>query len=102
MANILQCLLSKYNHYKIVKQEMKNPLDASIAWQVYRRTVCRVYDKRGIIPQNFSSLRIAVSEELGNKQNNTLTDIILLYKIDFQLDHPLPAPLNQKFASTNI
>ena len=29
---------------------------------------------RGIIPQNFSSLGFAVSEESGNKQTNTQTD----------------------------
>ena len=30
--------------------------------------------QRGIIPQNFSSLGFAVSEELGNKQTNNQTD----------------------------
>ena len=37
---------------------------------------------RGIIPQNFSSLGFAVSEELGNKQthrqNHSLTDRLVL------------------------
>ena len=31
---------------------------------------------RGIIPQNFSSLRFAVSEELGNKQTNKQTNTL--------------------------
>ena len=38
--------------------------------------------ERGIIPQNFSSLGSTVSEELAHKQTNTLTDILLLYKIN--------------------
>ena len=45
---------------------------------------------RGIIPQNFSSLGFAVSEELGNKQTHKLTHILLLQKKDYlQIGHTL-------------
>ena len=50
---------------------------------------------RGIIPQNFSSLGFAVSEELGNKQTNkqihSLTDWrfyrVITLNLDVYLDH---------------
>ena len=38
---------------------------------------------RGIIPQNFSSLGFAVSQELGNKQTHRLTDIQALLQSDW-------------------
>ena len=34
--------------------------------------------QKGIIPQNFSSLGLAVSEELGNIQTDSLTDRMVL------------------------
>ena len=37
---------------------------------------------RGIIPQNFSLLGFTVSEELGNKQTNSLTDRLALLQSD--------------------
>ena len=37
---------------------------------------------RGIIPQNFSSLGFAVSQELGNKQTHRLTDSLTFYCFD--------------------
>ena len=37
-----------------------------------------------IIPQNFSSSGLVVSEELGNKQTHKLTDILLLKRIDMK------------------
>ena len=37
---------------------------------------------RGIIPQNFSSLGFAVSQELGNKQTHTQTHSLTFYCFD--------------------
>ena len=41
---------------------------------IYHHTECWGVQTMGIIPQNFSSLGFAVSEELGNKQTDSLTD----------------------------
>ena len=41
-----------------------------------------------IIPQNFSSLGLVVSEELGNKQTNKFTEILLFYEEGF-VGHPV-------------
>ena len=38
---------------------------------------------RGLIPQNSSSLRFAISEELGNKQTNTHTNSLTEHSIAF-------------------
>ena len=56
----------------------------------YPKTICT---PRGIIPQNFSSLGLAVSEESGNKQQ---TDIHKYTHTDIQLHTLRPTiPLDQ-------
>ena len=77
-------------HYKIVvilPQEMKKstrglhcrvslPKNGLLSLDAFQtKTICT---PKEINPQNFSSLRLAKSEELGNKQTNTLTEILLL------------------------
>ena len=41
-----------------------------------------IFTPREIFPQNYISLGLTISEELGNKQTDKITDIPLLHRID--------------------
>ena len=87
MGRLISDKMSYRNHY-MCSGEATTPIVVSVRHSANGSTNPEVFQPktflipRGIIPQNFSSLGFAVSEEIGNKQTSkethSLTDRLVL------------------------